>query len=320
MSMPSIDFDGPWKEALETFLPEFLALFFPAIHAEIDWAHPYAFLDGELQRVVRDADTGTRRTDKLVQVRLRAGGDLWVLIHVEVQSQEDPGFAQRMFVYYYRLLDRYDREVVSLAVLGDETTAWRPTHFTTQRWGCRLHFSYPVLKLADWRDRQAALTATDNPFATVVLAHLAAQQTRQDPHARAQLKLALTERLYDRYGRERLLELFRFVDWLLALPPDLEEATRRAIERIEEERQVAYITSIERIGRAEGLAEGREEGLAEGRREGKREMLRRQIALRFGTLPAALEEHIVAADEPTLDTLLERVITVPTLDGLEARP
>ena len=34
-SAPS-DQDSPWKEALERFFPEFLALLFPAIHAEID--------------------------------------------------------------------------------------------------------------------------------------------------------------------------------------------------------------------------------------------------------------------------------------------
>lgn len=34
------DQDTPWKEALERFFPEFLALLFPAIHAEIDLEHP----------------------------------------------------------------------------------------------------------------------------------------------------------------------------------------------------------------------------------------------------------------------------------------
>ena len=30
------DDDSPWKEALERFFPEFLALLFPTVHAEID--------------------------------------------------------------------------------------------------------------------------------------------------------------------------------------------------------------------------------------------------------------------------------------------
>lgn len=39
------DFDNPWKEALRHFLPDALALFFPAIHAQIDWSQPYEWLD-----------------------------------------------------------------------------------------------------------------------------------------------------------------------------------------------------------------------------------------------------------------------------------
>jgi hypothetical protein len=34
---PRSDHDSPWKEALEGYFPEFLALLFPRIHAGIDW-------------------------------------------------------------------------------------------------------------------------------------------------------------------------------------------------------------------------------------------------------------------------------------------
>ena len=44
--------------------------------------------------------------DKLFRVHLRNGTDLLLLIHIEVQSQHDPDFARRMFVYYYRQLYR----------------------------------------------------------------------------------------------------------------------------------------------------------------------------------------------------------------------
>jgi hypothetical protein len=59
--------------------------------------------------VVRDAELGRRLADKLAQVWLRDGADAWVLVHVEVQGQEERAFAKRMFTYYYRILDRYDR-------------------------------------------------------------------------------------------------------------------------------------------------------------------------------------------------------------------
>ena len=62
------DYDSPWKEALERYFPDFLALLFPRIHAAIDWSKGYAFLDKELQQVVRDAEHGRRHADKLAQV------------------------------------------------------------------------------------------------------------------------------------------------------------------------------------------------------------------------------------------------------------
>ncbi|GIK57697.1 MAG: hypothetical protein BroJett015_33600 [Chloroflexota bacterium] len=43
-----------------------MAFYFPKAHHMIDWAQGYKFLDKELQQVVREAETGVRRVDKLV--------------------------------------------------------------------------------------------------------------------------------------------------------------------------------------------------------------------------------------------------------------
>ncbi len=48
------DYDSPWKEALERYLPAFLEFFFPEAYREICWGAGYEFLDKELQQVVRD--------------------------------------------------------------------------------------------------------------------------------------------------------------------------------------------------------------------------------------------------------------------------
>jgi len=201
------------------------------------------------------------------------------------------------------------REVVSLAVLGDERVTWRPTTYATERWGCSLRFSYPIAKLADYRTRHAELEASPNPFATVVLAHLAAQDTRGDAPRRRQVKLALTRRLYERgYSRERILSLFRFIDWLLALPAEQETLFWQDVQEYEEERTMPYVTSVERIGLARGREEGREEGL--------REALRRIVRARYGVVPEALEIRIAAADREALDELIDRASVVQTVDDL----
>ena len=98
------DFDSPWKEAIEQYFQDFLAFFFPAMHAGIDWNKGYEFLDKELERVVHDAMLGRRYADKLVKVFLPDGHETWLWIYIEVQGYPDTGFRQRMFVYHYRIL------------------------------------------------------------------------------------------------------------------------------------------------------------------------------------------------------------------------
>jgi hypothetical protein len=73
MSVPTSDYDHPWKDALEEYMPDFLALFFPDIYADIDWSVPPVFLDSELQQIARDAETGVVRVDKLVRLTLLEG-------------------------------------------------------------------------------------------------------------------------------------------------------------------------------------------------------------------------------------------------------
>jgi hypothetical protein len=114
-------FDSPWKEILEVYFEDFILFFFPQIHAEIDWSRGYDFLDQELAQVVRDAELGKRLADKLVKVWKLSGEETWVLVHIEIQSQEEGRFGERMFVYYYRLRDKYDLLIASLAILGLET-------------------------------------------------------------------------------------------------------------------------------------------------------------------------------------------------------
>ena len=57
-----------------------------------------------------------------------------------------------MFIYHYRLYDRFGQEIISLAVLGDENANWRPSHFGYNTCGCTLSFEFPIAKLLDCGD------------------------------------------------------------------------------------------------------------------------------------------------------------------------
>ena len=106
----SIDFDGPWKAALEELLEPCFGLLFTAAHQAIDWSVPPRFLDTVLQQIAPGGGNSPRTVDKLVEVRQRSGLPSWVLVHIEVQSQEQREFEARMFDYHARIWLQYQRQ------------------------------------------------------------------------------------------------------------------------------------------------------------------------------------------------------------------
>ena len=285
---------------------EFLLFFFPQAHREIDWTRQPEFLDKELKEVVRDAELGRRFADKLVKLYRTNGEENWILVHVEVQSQEEDDFPKRIFSYNYRIFDRYDREVASLAILGDERANWRPEQYGYQLFGCSVDFRFPVVKLVDYQQRLSELEASTNPFATVVMAHLAALETSGDRPKRLRQKLALVRRLYSMgFERSEVLNLFAFIDWMLTLPLDLETEFKRSVEQLEAEQRMQYITSFERIG----IEKGKQSVLIKAISLG--------VKLKFGDRGQNLLPEIESiSDVDLLETILETIDTANTVEEL----
>lgn len=290
-------FDSPWKDIVETYLHEFFAFFFPDAYTAIDWERGFDFLDQELRQVVRDAELGQRFVDKLVKVYLKDGEETWILIHLEIQSQYESQFAERIYVYNYRIFDKYRRRVASFIVLGDENTNWRPSEFGYEIFGCQVNFSFPVVKLLDLGQDWEALVNNRNPFATVVMAHLKAHQTRNNRQERLEWKLSLTRRLYQQgYQRQDVINLFRFIDWLMSLPKNLEQEFWREIRQLEEETRMPYITSVERLGIEQGM-----------QREGANLVLR-LLNRRFGQVTTSVEKQIRQLSVKQLEDLGEALL------------
>jgi hypothetical protein len=253
----SADYDSPWKEALDAYFELFLALLFPEVHAQIDWSRGWESLDKEFQQVVREGEVGRRYVDKLAKVWTKDGAECWVLVHVEVQTAREADFPRRMYVYNYRIFDRYNRDVASLAVLADDDPDWRPTEYRASVLGCERLLRFPVVKLLDFAAHEAVLEASGNPFAAVVLAHLKALQTRDDPAARHAWKLRLVRGLYERgLSPKDVRELFRVIDWLMELPPVLKEVFWQDVQQIQEERRMPFVSTPEYVGHYRGLRKG----------------------------------------------------------------
>ena len=62
------------------------------------------------------------------------------------------------------------------------------------------------------------------------------------------------------YNAEDVRELFRIIDWMMHLREDLTERFKQEFDQLEESLQMPYVTSVERLAKAEGIAEGKAEG------------------------------------------------------------
>ena len=254
-------------------------------------------------------------------------------------STGDPAadFALRMFTTNYRIFDRYQKPVVSLAVLGDDRPEWRPQSYGWTIWGCRAGIRFPSVKLWDYNERWEELeaAAVANPFAVVVMAHLRTKATRKDPPSRYREKLGLIRRLYESgYERHEVVGVLRFVDWVMALPEALDDQLTEEVEALEAEKKMEYVTSFERVGmrkgleqgleqgREQGLEQGREQGLEQGREQGllngKIAVLKRLLVRRFGELPEREAQRLEAATSEELDLWSDRVLDAERLEEVFA--
>ncbi len=107
------------------------------------------------------------------------------------------------------------------------------------------------------------------------------------------------------YSRENVLKLFRFIDWLMALPDELEQGFWKEISDYEKENKMPYITSVERIGIQQGIRRGLLKGIEVG------------LELKFGMPCLNILSEIQGIENPDiLNMIQEGLKTVSSPDEL----
>ena len=293
------DQDNGWKEMLDGFFDSFVAFFFPNIHADIDWSRGYEFKDKELPQLGREHATGKRIADKLVKVWLKDGRETWLLIHIEIQGRPEKQFNQRTYIYNYRIFDKETREVISLVVVTSSGGA-RVGKYETSRWGFRLTCEFPVVSVTNYRGREDELRESPNPFALVVLAQLKLLEAKGDPQKKLTAKRELIRGLLRRRRDQKyIIGLLRFLDWVMVLPPELEQQLNYELE--EERKKMPYVTSWERMGIEQG----------------KLEMVLHLLAIKIGELGEEMTARIKQLPVEKLEQLGEALLGFSEPQDLE---
>jgi hypothetical protein len=200
-----------WKGILEEVFDDLLRFIFPQADQLFDMSRVFEFLDKELNEIYPEPykKGRTRFVDKLVKVFRQDGGEEWLLIHVEVQGHMDRFFAERMFRYYYRIFDRYGKPVTAIAIFTGMDGKDMPRQYEHSLLGTRLLYQYNTFRIMDYPDDH--LSASDNPFALVVLAAktalLAGKVPERELLDRKLLvaKLLFSKQIYTRHKIEGIL-------------------------------------------------------------------------------------------------------------------
>ncbi len=309
------------------FFPESIHRCFPSLAIQVDRSRAARFLDKELRAVLGKSPRPRRFVDLLAEVPLKAGEPDPVLIHLEVQGNEDPGFASRMLFYHAALLQRFQRPVMSLAILSNPNPSWRPSMLTSGVDGMGNRFEFPICKLSEFTD--AELESDPNPVNLVILAERVRRRHRRDPVARREGKVALFRRMAvlmksRRYSEEQRRVLTRVLDWSIPLPEAEELVFLEHLRQIQGDTPMTYLTTFERHalrkgleqgleqGRHEGLERGLERGRQDGLRAGWVEAVKALAAVRFPDWKPAWNRHLESLDDAeVLQDWLRRATVSP---------
>ena len=313
-------FDAAWKDFLSWFPDLFFSYFFPELHGHINWEVPLVELDPELRPLFEQSKAKTRIADKLLRVRLRDGTNLSLIIHLEFQNQPDPTLPRRMYEMNYRLSEYLDEPVVDIAVLGDESPSYRPSEYREETFGCVRLCKYRVIKLIDWRGREAELEQIGSPISLLILTHLRSHETHADHESRYQKKFELIRTiLQGGETTETIRKVLSIVEQLMTLPEELDIKLMKALKEAGKENQMPVMNLIERYGYGQGetigLEKGLQEGLEQGLEKGRLEALRNAVLMlgngKFGAASEDVGQQLNAiVDTGHLYRLLERIGTV----------
>ena len=293
-----MDHDQRFKELIRAFFAEFLRLFFAAWAARLE---PES-VEWLQQEVYPDPPEGPRRVlDLVAKVRTRlpveGSRELVAAVHIEVESGDAAApLRPRLYRMRNHLRDRTGLPVLPLALyLKVGLNGVGIDSYAESFWELEVvRFQYLYVGLPALDGLQ--YVEGGNPLGVALSALM-----RIPPERAAWLGAEALRKI----GESGLPDQKKFLlaECVEAYLP-LDEAQRAVYEQ------------LVRGTPAEGLKAMNETTYDKGMKEGRRIMLRRQLAKRFGPLPAAAAERLAAWPNDRLEQLGEELLVATSLREL----
>ncbi|MCU0447641.1 MAG: Rpn family recombination-promoting nuclease/putative transposase [Microscillaceae bacterium] len=303
-----INQDLLWKGIIEDLFEEFLGYFYPDwTQNEVDLNKPFEFLDKELDEIYPVQNAKKRFADKLVKVFTKSGTEQWILVHIEVQGYTDNQFAERMFTYFYRIRERWKKEVIALAIFTDKNPDYQPNTYHYEKLDTVLEYKFKTFKLL--HKTEADLTQAQNPFSIIMLtAWKSLQKVSQPDEQQLEWKVSLVRKLYEEgYQTSKIRNILNFIRYYIKFNDSLKEQLfEENIEPIIKNRKNMGIEEtikeeLKRIYFEEGEQKGIEQGIEKGIEKGIRNLLKRGFSVTDTAEMLEVDKSLVEKVKKELD-------------------
>jgi predicted transposase YdaD len=298
--------DALWKGIIEDLFSDFLLYFYPNWSIEnVDFQKGFEFLDKELETIYPQRK-GKRFADKLVKIPLLSGKEQWFLIHIEVQDYEDKNFPERMFQYFYRIRDRYEKDVMALAIFTDGNKEFHPKKYEYTFQKTRVEYHFDTFKIVE--KSESELSIAQNIFSIVMLVGKKALEKNKSninkDKAILTWKIALVKELMKGgYEQEKIRKVMKFIQFFVnfkskEVVKEYEEELSKIIKtRTNMGIEQTIIEHFKEEGRQEGIQKGEQIGIQKGEQIGiqKGEQIGIQKGEQIGIQKGKLEGEYLKA-------------------------
>ena len=249
---------------MEEVFDDLLRFIMPDADQEYNMERGFEFLEKELAEMYPEPEKepDTRFADKLIKVFNRQGEEDWILVHIEVQGDTSKRmeFTERMFRYFYRILDKHRKPVSAVAIFTGLDGKKMPDRYTYQYRRTRVLYEYHTLSILDFTDEE--LKESNNPFALVVLAAKTALLEEKIPEQELlERKLLIAKELLRRgYTERKVRAIMVFLkSYVLFEDPEMNRIFTEQVRSYDKNNIMGTIEYVRMEAKEEGLAEGRME-------------------------------------------------------------
>jgi predicted transposase/invertase (TIGR01784 family) len=306
-----------WKAILEDVFDDFLRFFHQYADQIFDMERGFEFLDKELEELFPPEEgSNVRYVDKLVKVYLQDGQEKWILVHVEVQGYRDPHFEERMYTYYYRIYDKYQRDITAWAIFTDNNRQYHPKEFKLEFLGTSLSYKFNTYKVI--AQDEHILRNSDNPFSIIILtALLEIKKGTLESKELIDLKIELAKNLLIKgISKEKIRHLMNFLKYYVRLDKEDSEIFEQKLNFITDKKYPMgteqYLLQKERMeGFEQGIEQGIEKGIEQGIEQGiEKGALKKTIEMVLSLFDDGFQLDIIAkhtkiSTDDVLDILRE---------------